>query len=128
MRLAILAVAAAFCAGAAYGQESQCGGPGSKAKKAFVESYSAASQALHARDWNGALSAAAQARRFAMDGTQVSALIQIQVAALAETEDKATFMAAMEAALGTPCLPASVGDSYTRKLRELRSGAASQPQ
>jgi hypothetical protein len=128
MRLSILVVAAAFCAGAAYGQESQCGGSGSKARMEFVDAYRAASQALQARDWNGALRAAAEARPFAMDGSQVAVLIQIQIAAIAETEDKATFMAALQAALDTPCLSEQVSDNYARRLQELRSDAASQQQ
>ena len=130
MRLAALAAIAVACAGAAYGQDDTCrtDGQTDKARPEFVYPYNSATTALTNKDWTGALRSAAQARPYAMSGLQIAAVIQIQVAAIAETGDKATFMAAMEAALGTPCLPASVGDNYTRRLQELRSDAAPQQQ
>ena len=130
MRLAILVVATVFCAGVAYGQGNTCRTDGEfdKARPEFVYAYNSATTALANKDWTGALNGAAQARSYAMSGQQIAATIQIRIAAIAETEDEATFMVAMEAALDTPCLPAGVGDHYMRRLQELRSGAASQPQ
>ena len=130
MRFAVLAAIAATCAGAAYAQVDSCrtDGQTDKARPEFVYPFNSATTALTNKDWTGALRGAAQARPFAMSGLQIAAIIQIQVAAIAETEDEATFIAAMEAALNTPCLPAGVGDHYMSRLQELRSGAASQPQ
>jgi hypothetical protein len=130
MRLVLLALATVFCAGAAFAQDMPCrnrDGP-SKATRAFVEAYHAASQALQARDWSGAMRQAALARAHVLNGDQGSALTQIEIAALAETDDAGTFAAALDAALGTPGLPDAVRDNYRRMLAEITSKPAAPQQ
>jgi hypothetical protein len=123
MRLVLLALATVFCAGAAFAQDMPCRNRdgSSKATRAFVEAFNAATQALQARDWSGAMRQAALARAHVRDGVQSSALTQIEIAALAETGDEGTFAAALDAALGTPCLPDAVRDNYRRMLAEIIS-------
>lgn len=121
MRLAILATVAASCAGAAYAQDDACrNGPSDKARPEFVHPYTAALAALTARDWSLALTNAVQAKPYASSGQQVAAVMQVEVAVIAETEDRPTFIAAMETALGMPCLPELARASYRQKLAELR--------
>lgn len=130
MRVAILAAIAINCAGAAFAQDDACrNGQPDRAKQEFVVPFTAASRALQASDWSGAMRNAALARPHAMSGQQSSAVTQIEIAALTETGEPGTLAAAIEAAMATPCLPVVIREHYAAKLRELRTaGTATQQQ
>lgn len=129
MRLAIVAVSALFCAGAAYAQDDPCrNSPSDKARREFVEHFHAASAALSAGDSDTTLREATLAKVHATSGQQLSALVQLQVAAIGQRNDGEMLAAAMDAALATPCLPEPVLRAYRMRLGELRSGTATQQQ
>lgn len=131
MRLAILAFAALFCASAAYGQDLPCttsDGSGQRATKAFVENYNAAQQALQTKDWAGAIGAAALARPHAIYGQQLSALLQIEVAAYAGWGSQASLISKLEAGIAAPCMAETIRDNYRQQLAAMRSKPAAPQQ
>lgn len=73
MTVAGFATVTAVTAPAAYAQ--------AKAKKEFVENYNKAQEALKAKNWTGAISAADAAAPHAADNAQKSALFSIKIAA-----------------------------------------------
>jgi hypothetical protein len=98
------------------------------ATKTFVENYNAAQQALQAMDWAGAVGGAAVARPHAIYRQQLSALLQIEVAAYAAWGSQASLTSKLEAGIAAPCMAEAVRDNYRRMLADIRAKSAAPQQ
>lgn len=131
MRLAILASAAVFCAGAAFGEDLPCTTSdenGQRATKEFVGNYNAAQRAFEVKDWADVIVGAALARPHAIYGQQLSALLQIEVAAYYGRGSQASLTSMLEGGIEAPCMSEVVRDNHRRMLATIRSKPAAPQQ
>jgi hypothetical protein len=95
-------------------------GRGIKATRDFAENINAASEALRARDWYGAIGAAALARPHAVPGFQASAVLQIEVAGYHGLGNRTALAEKLKAALEDACLNSSLRLNYSQMLEGLQ--------